>query len=221
MSQDVQKAVQECERCILRKATGDTAPLVSIHTSQPLELVCMDFLTIEPCKGGIENVLVITDHFTRYAQAYTTPNQTAKTTAKILFENFILHYGFPACLHSDQGRNFESDVIKKLCNLVGMKKSCTTPYRAMGNGMLEQFNRTLLGMLGTLEEDQKKNWNLYVKPLIHAYNATKHESTGFSPFYLMFGRHPRLPIDVVMRLPEDKGNTCFYSEFVSDLKDQR
>ena len=96
MAQDVKKAVQECERCILRKTAGDTAPLVNIRTSQPLELVCMDFLTIEPCKGGYVNVLVVTDHYTRYAQAYVTPNQNAKTTAKTLFENFIVNYGFPA-----------------------------------------------------------------------------------------------------------------------------
>jgi len=222
MAQDVKTAVQECERCILRKASGDTAPLVNIQTSQPLELVCMDFLTIEPCKGGLENVLVITDHYTRYAQAYVTSNQSAKTTAKTLFDNFIVNYGFPARLHSDQGRNFESEIIKELCKLAGMKKSHTTPYHPMGNGMTERFNRTLLQMLGTLNEDQKKDWKNFIKPLVHAYNAMRHESTGYSPFYLMFGRHPRLALDIVMCLPEDKSEDGpeTYSEFIADLKHQ-
>ena len=84
-----------------------------------------------------------------------------------------------------------------------MKKSHTTPYHPMGNGMTERFNRTLLQMLGTLSEDQKKDWKSFIKPLVHAYNGMKHESTGYSPFYLMFGRHPRLALDIVMGLPED------------------
>ena len=220
MKNDVDEKVDTCERCILRKARSDTAPLVSITTNQPLELICLDFLSLEPSKGGIENVLVITDHFTRYAQAYPTANQTAKTTAKVLFDNFIVNYGFPVQIHSDQGANFESKIISELCELAGVKKTHTTPYHPMGNGMTERFNRTLIGMLGTLQEDQKKDWKSFVKPLVHAYNATKHESTGFSPFYLMFGRNPRLALDVVMKLPEEDGQQRSYTEFVTDLRDR-
>ena len=127
-------------------------------TTQPMELVCIDFLSLERSKGGNEHILVITDHFTRYAQAFPTRNQLAKTTAKVLFENFIVHHGFPARLHSDQGRNFESNVIKELCSLAGVDKLRTTPHHRMGNGMVERFNQTLLKMLGTLEEHQKHDW---------------------------------------------------------------
>ena len=80
-------------------------------------MVCVDFLSLEPSKGGIENILVVTDHFTRYAQAFPTKYQTAKTTAQVLFDNFVVHYGFPARIHSDQGRNFESSIISHLCKL--------------------------------------------------------------------------------------------------------
>ena len=142
--------------------------------------------------------MVITDHFTRYAQAFPTRNQLAKTTATVLFENFIVHYGFPARLHSDQGRNFESSVIKELCNLAGVEKSRTTPYDPMGNGMVERFNQTLLNMLGTLEDRQKVDWKSYVAPLVHSYNATRHDSTGYTPYFLMFGRHPRLAVDAYL-----------------------
>ncbi|KAL5020685.1 hypothetical protein ScPMuIL_002235, partial [Solemya velum] len=88
--------------------------LVTIQSSRPMELVSIDYLTLERSKGGFENILVITDHFTRYAQAFPTRNQTAHTTARVLYENFIVHYSFPAKLHSDQGRNFESHVIREL-----------------------------------------------------------------------------------------------------------
>ena len=219
MTKDVTTHVTNCSRCILRKAVGDRAPLVNITTSQPLELVCIDYLTIEPSKGGVENVLVLTDHFTKYAQAYPTTNQTAKTTAKILFENFILHYGFPLRLHSDQGRNFESHVIRELCKFAGISKSHTTPYHAMGNGICERFNRSLLQMLGTLSGEQKEDWKSSIGPLVHAYNCIKHANTGYSPFFLMFGRQPRLPVDVIMGLPEDK-NDIPYSDFIASLRDK-
>ena len=78
-----------------RKSQPDKAPLLNTEASQPLELTHLDYLKIEPSKGNIENVLVITDHFTRYAQAFPSKTQTAVATAKLLWNNFILHYGFP------------------------------------------------------------------------------------------------------------------------------
>ena len=83
-----------------------------------------------------------------------------------VFENFIVHYGFPARLHSDQGRNFESSVIKELCSLAGVEKSRTTPYHPLGNGMVERFNQMLLNMLGTLDNHKKEDWKSYVTPLV-------------------------------------------------------
>ena len=161
----------------------------------------------------------MTDHFTRYAQAFPTRNQLAKTTAKIIFENFVVHYGFPARIHSDQGRNFESSLIKELCSLACVHKSWTTPYHPMGKGMVERFNQTLLKMLGTLEDHQKQDWKSYVAPLVHAYNATLHDSTGFSPFFLMFGRHPRLAIDAYHGLNSSQDSECTSREhYASKLK---
>ena len=104
-------------------------PLVNITTSQPMELVCIDYLTLETSKGGFQNILVITDNFTRYAQAFPTRNQRARTTAEVIFNNFIVHYGFPLRIHSDQGANFESQLIKQLCSIAGIKKKGQEPHR--------------------------------------------------------------------------------------------
>lgn len=178
----VDSHVHNFSRCIHRKATTPKAPLVSIKTVQPLELVCIDYLILDMAKGGFQYVLVITDHYTRFAQAIATHNMSARTTAEALFNHLIVHYGFPHRIHSDQAANFGSRLIRELCAIAGIEKTRTTPYHAMGNGMCERFNSTLLNMLGTLEIEQKRDWKKHIGPLVHAYNATKHESTGFSPF---------------------------------------
>ena len=196
MQEEATQYVMRCSRCLRRKTPPQVAPLQPILVTQPLELVHMDYLSLEPSKGNIENVLVITDHFTRYALAYPSKTQTAQATARILWDNFICHYGFPEKFISDQGRNFESDLIKELCKIAGVKKVHTTPYHPQGNGQCERFNSTLCNMLGTLSDEEKSDWKSHLGCMTHAYNCTKHASTTYSPYYLMFGRHPRLPIDI-------------------------
>ena len=196
MQEEATQYVMRCSRCLRRKTPPQVAPLQPILVTQPLELVHMDYLSLEPSKGNIENVLVITDHFTRYALAYPSKTQTAQVTARILWDNFICHYGFPEKFISDQGRNFESDLIKELCKIAGVKKVHTTPYHPQGNGQCERFNSTLCNMLGTLSDEEKSDWKSHLGCMTHAYNCTKHASTTYSPYYLMFGRHPRLPIDI-------------------------
>ena len=218
MEKFVRVKVSACPRCIRRKSPSQTAELVNISTSAPMEMVCLDYLSLERSKGGFENILVVTDHFSRYAQAFPTTNQTARTTAKVLFEKFFVHYGFPERIHSDKGANFMSGLIEELCRLAGMDQSRTTPYHAMGNGMVERFNQTLIQMMGTLDEEKKSDWKTHVAPMVHAYNATVHCSTGYAPYYLMFGRHPRLPIDVFLGLPVGDVDRKFKNEYTRKLR---
>ncbi len=120
-------------------------------------------------------------------------------------------------LHSDQGPDFESKTIKELCEIAGIRKVRTTPYHPRGNPV-ERYNRTLLGMLGTLKTQEKARWKDFVKPLVHAYNCTKHETTGFTPYELMFGRQPRLPVDLIFNTVVSQDNPKFHSQYVQSLK---
>uniref|UniRef100_A0A8C7YJX3 Gypsy retrotransposon integrase-like protein 1 n=1 Tax=Oryzias sinensis TaxID=183150 RepID=A0A8C7YJX3_9TELE len=218
MSSDVETKIRTCDRCVRRKTPLErAAPLVNISTTRPLELVCMDFLSLEPDQSNTKDVLVLTDHFTKFAVAVPTPDQKARTVAKCVWENLISCYGFPERLHTDQGADFESKLIKELCEISGIRKSRTTPYHPRGNPV-ERFNRTLLSMLGTLEPAQKKRWKEYVKPLVHAYNCSKNEVTGFAPYELMFGRSPRLPIDLAFGLPVQNNNSKSHSQYVENLR---
>ena len=116
--------------------------------------MCMDFLQLEASKGGYHNILVITDHSTKFAVAIATKDQSAKTTAAAIYSEFVTAYGLPTRIHSDQGANFESRIIRELCELTNMTKSRTTPYHPACNRITERFNQTLIGMLGTLDPKQ-------------------------------------------------------------------
>ena len=100
-------------------------------------------------------------------------------------------------MHSDQGRQFESELLSEVCKLLNIRKTRTTPYHPQCDGLVERFNRTLLDMLATCCKDHPFNWEQHVRKVCMAYNTGVHPSTGFTPFYLMFGRQARLPVDIM------------------------
>jgi transposase InsO family protein len=178
----------------------------------------MDYLSLERSVGGYEYVLVITDHYTRFAKAIPTRNQTAITTARHLFDLMVNDYGVPEFLHSDQGPAFESKVIQHLCKMLGVKKTHTTPYHPQSNGKVERFNQSLISMLSTLPDDKKSRWKEYVGPVVHAYNCSVNDATGFSPFFLMFGREARLPVDILFGIESDTEHQN-YVNYVQRMKE--
>lgn len=177
----------------------------------------MDYLSLKPDQSNTKDIFVFTDHFTKFTVAIPTANQKAETVVKCLWDNFIACYGIPERLHTDQGPDFESKLIKELCLLAGIVKTRTTPYHPRGNPV-ERFNRTLLSMLGTLERKQKTRWRDYVKPFVHAYNCTRNDVTGFIPYELMFGRSPRLPVDLAFGLPVGETPSKSPSQYVESLR---
>jgi len=96
--------------------------------SKPIEVLAIDFTVLEPATDGTENVLVMTDVFTKFTLAVPTKDQRASTIAKVLLKEWLCKYGVPLRIHSDQGRSFENALITELCKLYDIKKSRTTPY---------------------------------------------------------------------------------------------
>ena len=199
MQQEVEAYINEECSCVIQKKPVKQvkSELEVIETTSPFELISLDFLHLEKASGGFEYILVLVDHFTRYAVCYPTRNKHGKTAAKCLFDDFVLKYGFPQRILHDQGGEFENDLFAQLKELSGIKGSHTTPYHPMCNGKAERFNRTLLGMLRTLPEQDKSRWKDSLQKMVHAYNATVCRSTSYSPFYLLFGREPQLPVDLL------------------------
>jgi hypothetical protein len=132
-----------------------------------------------------------------YSFHTSVSNKEARTAAEKLYNDFILKYGFPSRILHDQGRELENKLFHQLEKSCGIIRSRTIPYHPQGNSKAERFNRMLLSMLKTLPDNQKKRWDQHVSKVVHAYNCTRNDATSFSPFFLLFGRSPRLPIDLM------------------------
>ena len=216
MTSDIQRWCDKCERCCMAK---DKQPKLQTHMGRlvataPLDVLAIDFTVLEPASDGRENVLVITDIFTKFTQAIPTKDQKAKTVAAALVNNWFVHFGVPRRIHSDQGRNFEGTVIRELCRMYNIQKTKTTPYRPQGNGQCERFNRTMHNLLRTLSDDNKRRWPKHLPELMFAYNATPHASTGYSPFFAMFGRDPRMPVESFLGLEQEDTRTSSIDDWL-------
>ena len=149
-------------------------------------------------------ILVIADYFTKWAEALPLPNMEAETVAQKFVHHFVCQFGVPDFLHTDQGKNFDSILMKEICRLLGMQKTRTSPYHPQSDGLVERLNRTLLSMVSTLAEEESKNWDLNLPLLMLAYRTSVQETTGASPYSLMFGRETRMPVDIMFGRPPEE-----------------
>ena len=224
MQQDIQHFIMNECVCLKQRCPKvfPKAPSQRLTSTAPFELISIDFVHLKKSKGGCEYILVVVDHFTRFAQAYATRNKSAKTAATKLYNDFVLRFGFPTRIHHDQGGELENNLFKHLEKLCGVRHSKTTPYHPEGNGQVERFNQTLLEMLRTLPEERKSNWADSLNKVVHAYNCTRNDATGFAPFFLLFGRAPRPPIDKIFGLfhqPKSASYPKYVKQWATAMKD--
>ena len=225
MSRALFRAVSTCGRCKQYKAKGQLPPMNPILCTEPMELVHIDYVGMEVTvaakeKPVVKHVLVIVDHFTRYVQVYVTKNHTARTTARVLYNNYFSVFGFPQRLMSDQGTEFCGKVISTMCSLLGIEKIRTTPYHPQTNGSAERVHQTLQRMIGKLDPEKRKKWPYHIGSILIGYNATRSMVTGFSPYFLMFGQRPQLPIDLLFPTDRAQGLTRTIDEYVANLYDR-
>ena len=159
------------------KASLSKAPLHPMVATAPLDLLHVDFTSIETTlelnkSPKVANILVFQDHFMKHVLAYVIPDQTAKTFAKFLYQGYISIFGALARLLSDRGANFMSSVINEMCKILSMKKLQTMPYHLQTNGLVERSHQTIMRMIGKLGEDKKADWPGHLAEIVHTYNAT-------------------------------------------------
>ena len=225
MAQRMMMSVRNCPKCRIFEAKPQIPPMEPILCTEPLDLVHIDYVSMEVMVGVkekpvVKNVLVVEDHFTRYTQAYITNNHTACTTACILYNEFFSVFGFPRRLMSDQAAEFTGQVISELCDLLGVTKIRTLPYHPQTNGAIESVHQTLRRMIAKMDPDKRAKWPSHLGPILIAYNATRSLITGYSPYFLMFGRQPRLPVNLLFPTVQRDENSRTTDEYIMSLYDK-
>ena len=220
MKSTVIDVCSQCERCQKTKLppTRNRGPLTHIITaSKPMHQLSIDFLSIDTRAQQKCKILTCVDEFTKFAFAIIVKSENAVKTAEALYRNVYTKYGIPTIVHSDRGATFVGKILQEMNKILGIHHTTTTAYRPQSNGTCERLNSTIISRIITLHPREKQKWNLHIDSLIMAYNTTVHESIGISPFSAMFGRQPKTPLDLLVRLPEtDTEQTTTVKSFAND-----
>ena len=156
-----------------------------------------------PLSNCNQHILLIGDHFTKKYEVVPLPDQTASTRANALLQHWICRFGCPYSIHSDQGRIFESKIFKLLMQSLEIEKTRTNAFRPQSNAVIERMNRTLQNMLAKCVNDEKNNWLTQLPYVMRAYRISVHESTGYTPHFLVYGQEICLPINFMYPSPND------------------
>ena len=213
---DVKLFINRCEQCQKRANPHKTHrhSLVKWTPSYLFHHIGIDFMGPLPLSDGNQHILLIGDHFSKWYEAIPLPDQTASTTVTALLEKWIFRFGCPHSIHSDQGRIFESKLFKGLNQALQVHKTRTTAFRPQSNAVVERMNRTLQSMLAKCINDEQSNWSQQLPYVMIAYRTSVHESTGYTPPFLVYGQEVCLPIDLMYPNTSDQPPADVH-EFVS------
>ena len=200
MTKEIKEYVKNCEICAKRKALGSSkAPLRPIPPPDHVwPTMAMDIVgPLATSSKGNCYILVMGEYLTRYTITAPMPDQTAETIARTFIEKIVLQYSVPKKVITDQGPNFLSQLMDELYDQLGIERLRTTAYRPCCDEMIERFNRMIGDMIASYVTKQPEKWDTFLPYATFAYNTAVHASTGYTPFYLMYGREAREPNDIL------------------------
>ena len=221
MNRDVRTWCQECQACQRRKTAHNRNKLPTGHVpvQRPFERISVDLVeykveSVSAAGVRCKYVLSMMDHLTRFTVLTPIPNKSAVTVAQAIIDRIIGIFGSPEMLHSDQGPEFQNSVVDQLQQILNYKKTRTTPYRPQGNSVSERVHSTMHAMLAMHSSMNRDNWAALLPFIQLAYNTSFSSTMHETPFFLMFGRKPRLPVDIILGIPhvETTSNTEDFSK---------
>ena len=219
-SMDVRRWCRGCSVCCARRPKPSRAhhPLQQDPVSEPLQRVAVDLLgPLEPPTAkGNRYVVVFVDYMTKWAEAYPLPDQTAETVADYFVKEFVCRFGVPRQLHSDQGRQFESALFQRMCELLHVRKTRTTALHPQSDGQTERMNRMLLDVVAKLAQNRSHDWDECLPYAMAAYRSSVHSVTGETPNRLMMGREVETPLTLLAPPPTTTNNDIPWVEALED-----
>ena len=202
MRKDITHWTRGCLTCASRNVGRPVKPLLTpIPVGGPFDRVGVDVLQLPLSRQGNRYAVVFMDYLTKWPEVFAVPDQTALTIARLLVEQVISRHGVPSQLLSDRGPAFLSNLVQELCAVMGMRKVNTTAYHPQTDGLVERFNRNLTDMLAKTTDKGGQDWDTRLPYVLFAYRCSMQSSTMESPFFLLYGRDPRLPTETALTAP--------------------
>ena len=207
MKKDSETRVRACPECLakIQRVKVRDAVHHPRKTGYVGELLFVDLVGPMPVtRDQYKYILTIEDAYSRHVTAVPIRNKESATVTKHLMDRYVSIFGTPTAIHSDQGKEFTSQIFKDLMDKLQVRRTTTPTYNPQSNGNLERFHRTLNSIIRVFCDREDSEWEHYLPSATLAYNTKKHSSTGITPFSAMFGRECRLPIDLIIPSPDDK-----------------
>ena len=193
--EDIREYVKSCDSCQRRGRSKNNNLLHPIPVHSPFYQIGIDFVGPLPrTQRGKQYIIVAMDYLTKWPEARAVSEATAKAASQFIYEQIICQHGCPQIILSDRGTHFNNTMVKQLMEKFKINHLLSTPYHPQTNGLVERFNRTLCESLAKLSL-KNNDWDLYIAPTLFAYRTTKHSTTKIEPFFLVYGRSARLPMD--------------------------
>lgn len=207
MFEDVRNYINTCDSCQRRGSAERREPLTPIKVQGLFYKVGIDIKGPLPItEDGNRYIIVAMDYFSKWPEAKAIKNIKADTVAQFIYEDIICRHGVPNEILSDRGTSFVNKVIENLCEKYQTKHRLTSPYRPQTNGMVERFNRTIGECIAKIIHNESGQWDQYVNATLFAYRTKKHKTTGYTPFYLVYGRQATLPIELKVQSQVKNGS---------------
>ena len=199
MARFVQNYIRACQSCQARKGVADKPAglLQCIRVARPFQRVGMDLLGPFPLsKKGNRQIVVAIDYLTKWAEVKAMPSGTAIYVADFFVEQIFLRHGAPEQLITDRGKCFVAEIMQAVNKLLTTNHRTTSAFNPSCNGQVERLNHVLADMLSMYVSTDHSDWDETLQYVTFAYNTSRQESTGYAPFYLLYGREPTLPADL-------------------------
>ena len=183
----------------------------------PFDRIHMDFLgPLKETKEGYKYILLIIDSFSKFPEAFPTFTQEATEMVKILYNGIICQYGAPRSILTDKGQCFMSKSVKEICKIFQITKINTCSYNPQGNATAERFNSVINQTLRIYCHEDQARWPELLPSLMLAYRSfVATQSSQYSPFFLLYGRECRFPLDIALVPSAGLGRTI--NEHIEDF----